>query len=378
MKTIGIITNAGPDSGVGSRAHQLFRHMGKHENSQLSLVMLDGKNNLLGEVGWGAEMNSNKPKQIMRLPGFLNSKSISWVRLAKHISEFDVYDISNQTLSFIAKKRRPSIVTVHDIIELTNPQDKKAYLFNKYLLSGIVHADNIVAVSEFTKKSIQEYFSITESRITVIPNGVDDGFHQIPDFASSVAYQQLKQEYIITDRSPIILCVGSEHPRKNMQTVLQTVALIKKQFPNVLLMKVGEPGILSGRQKTLELIDTLDLKSNVLLLGNISRDRLNELYNIVDALLYPSYLEGFGLPPLQALAAGCIVACSNATSLPEVVGDAAITLGPDDAEGFAQNITRSMQDVDFKSNLVRRGLEQAKKFSWKSSAEKMFEVYRSI
>lgn len=372
MKTIGLITNAGKNSGVGSRAYQIFHHIGKQEDIEVSLVMLDGSKNMLSLEG-GAEVMR---KPLVRLPGFLNSKSISWIRLAKHIPQFDTYDLSNQSLSFIAKKRHPSIVTVHDIIELTDPQDSHAKLLNKYLLSGIVHAEKIVAVSEYTKKAVQDYFGIAESAITVIPNGVDEGYFPIPNFPSSVAYQQLKQEYKLEERTPILLSVGSEHPRKNMKTILHAVALLKKQFPEVLLLKVGDPGILSGRKKTLELIDELALGLQVKFLGNIPQERLNELYNISDALLFPSYYEGFGLPPLEAMAAGCVVVCSNATSLPEVVGGGAILHHPDDADAFAVSIVTVMENINKKQALIQKGTERAKQFSWKTSAEHMLALYR--
>lgn len=369
MKTIGLITNAGRNSGVGLRAYQLVSRMNTSVDVRVVPVLLNGSTNTL-------EVDGNIVKSISRLPGILGSKSISWVRLAKYIPQFDIYDLSNQSLSFIAKKRRPNIVTVHDIIELTDPQDSHARLLNKYLLSGIAHADRIVSVSEYTKKRIQEYFGIASDTITVIPNGVDEGYTPIENFVSSIAYQQVKQDYKIGERTPIILSVGSEHPRKNMKTILETIAILKKQFPEVLLLKIGDPGILSGREKTLELVDVLHLRSNVKFLGNIPQERLNELYNIADALLFPSYNEGFGLPPLEALAAGCPVFCSNTTSLPEVVGDAAIMHDAQDAQSFADSIIDSIANANMRKTLVQKGIDRAKGFNWKDSAEKMLELYR--
>ncbi|MDA1169341.1 MAG: glycosyltransferase family 1 protein [bacterium] len=387
MKTIGLITNAGKNSGVGSRAFQLYRQIGKQEDIKLSLVMLDGNERILtthpptpsGPTSPKGYAGGTRGRgSLMRLPGILNAKSISWIRLAKHIPQFDIYDLSNQSLSFIAKKRHPSIVTVHDIVELTDPQDSGAQILNRYLLSGITHADRIVAVSEYAKKSIQEYFGIAQSAITVIPNGVNEGYFPIPNFASSIAFTQLKEEYKLGEKSPILLSVGSEHPRKNMQTTLHTVALLKKQFPEIVLLKVGDPGVLSGRKKTLEFIDELGLQSNIKFLGNISEERLNELYNIADALLFPSHNEGFGLPPLEAMAAGCVVLCSNTTSLPEVVGDAAIMHEADNADAFAQSVIDIMANKETRQALIKKGIERAKQFSWKESATKVLQLYRSI
>lgn len=370
-KHIALITNAEKNSGVGSRAYQLLRHMGELSDIQITPVVLDGKENTLAVDG-------KITTHISRLPSVLGSKSVSWIRLAHHLPRFDMYDISNQTLSFIAKKRRPNIVTVHDIIELTNPQDQSAYMLNKYLMSGIVHAQTIIAVSQYTKKSIHEYFGVPNSLITVIPNGVDEAYHSIANFRSSIAYQELLQDFRIAGNTPIILSVGSEHPRKNIKTVLRTIALLKKQFPNIMLIKVGDAGILAGRKETLDTIDAFDLKANVQLLGNVPTERLNELYNIADALLFPSHHEGFGMPPLEAMAAHCPVLCSNATSLPEVVGDGAIMHSADDTEAFAKSIVHIISNTEFRNTLISKGKKRAGKFSWGKSAHDMLQLYRTF
>ncbi len=368
-KNIAIITNAEKNSGVGSRAFQLLQHIGEQSDIHVTPVLLNGNSATL-------EVDGKTIKHLSSLPGLLGSKSVSWVRLARHIPKFDMYDLSNQTLSFIAKKHHPSIVTVHDIIELTDPQDAKARLLNGYLMSGITRADTIVAVSEYTKKSIQEYFGISESSITVIPNGVHETYEEIPHFSSSIAYQELLRDFGLTNKNPLILSVGSEHPRKNMVTILRTIALLKKQFPNILLIKVGDAGLLSGRRETLNTIDQLNLQSNVRLIGSIPTERLNELYNVADALLFPSHHEGFGMPPLEAMAAGCPVLCSNATSLPEVVGDAAIMHTPDDEHAFARSIVHILTNEEFRNTLIHKGKERSKKYSWKEAAEKTLALYR--
>ncbi len=364
-KTIGIITNAGEYSGVGSRAYEIARRI-RSEDMEASLVFLDGEKNEIGG------------KTISRLPGVLNSKSISWIRLAKKIPSFDIYDLSNQSLAFIAKTRHPSVVTVHDLIELTHPQDIRAKLLNKYLMSGISQTDKIVAVSEYTKREVCEYFGIDESKIAVVPNGVRKEYVPIENFASSIAYQELMRELHIDPASPILLHVGSDHPRKNLSTVLKTLLILKKQFPNIVLIKVGNPGIPAGRKIFLEEIDRLRLRDNVKILGTVSPERMNELYNIATALVFPSYYEGFGLPLLEAMAAGCPVVCSNTTSLPEVAGDGAILHDPDNTEAFAKSIEHIFHNADFREALVERGIKQAAKFSWDAAARAMVEIYATL
>lgn len=370
-KRIALLSNADRNSGVGSRAYQIASHIEEQDDFSLIPVMLDGRNTVM-------EIDGKETKHIVPLPSIFGSKSVSWVRLARHLPKFDLYDISNQTLSFIAKKRHPSIVTVHDIIELTDPQDARASLLNRYLMSGITSADRVVTVSEYTKRAVHEYFHIPESAITVIPNGVADEYKVLPGFSSSIAYQELLQDFRITNRHPIIMSVGSEHPRKNMATILKVIAALKSKHPNILLLKIGEPGILEGRRKTLEMIDTLGLQKNVQLVGSISSERINELYNIADVLLFPSKAEGFGMPPLEAMAAGCPVVCSNATSLPEVVGDAALMHVPSDIEAFVSSISHIISNQAFREALIEKGLARAQEFSWEAAGRAMLGVYRTL
>lgn len=379
MKKIGLITNASEYSGVGSRAYQLFRHIGKQDDIEVTLVNLDGKDRripLLTKEGVG-EVSRSAGKQLVKLPGFLGSKSVSWIRLAKGIPEFDMYDLTNQSLSFIAKKRHPSIVTVHDLFELTDPQDSRAYLLNKYLLSGITRTEKIVAVSEFTKKSIQEYFGIPESKISVIHNGVDGEYTHIPHFSSSLRYQELMHGYKLQGKSPILLYVGSESPRKNLKTVLETVASIKKQYPGVVLLKVGDAGMPAFRKNTLEIIDRLHLKSSVLFIGKVPNVQLNELYNIADALLFPSLLEGFGMTPLEAMSAGCPAICSNGTAVPEVVGSGGIMHDPHDADAFAKSVVHIVTNTEFRETVIEAGKQRAAMFSWSKAANQTLELYRA-
>lgn len=375
-KRIAIITNASSASGVGARAYEIASRIGIHEEFETHVVTLDGDKRELTYF-------PPKPYQGVRLPAFsgiLNSKSIYWIRLSRHLPKFDIYDLSNQTLSFIAKKRSSSIVTVHDLIELTDPQNKRAFLMNRYLLSGIKRADRIIAVSEYTKHIIIKHLGISGARIIVVPNGINKIYASLPHFQNTVAYKELLADYRISqDRvDPLLVYVGSEHPRKNIEVLFRTVALLKRQFPHVLLVKIGNPGIRSGRIRTLELIDELDIRQNVQLLGNIPSDRINELYNIADAMVFPSTNEGFGLPPLEAMAAGCPVICSAAASLPEVVGDGAIMHDASDAEGFAASVVHIFTNAAFRAELTSRGNKRAALFSWDTATRSMIEVYRSL
>jgi glycosyltransferase involved in cell wall biosynthesis len=284
----------------------------------------------------------------------------------------------------MAKKLEPTVLTVHDIIEVLDPQDKKAYWLNKYLYSGITRATKLIAVSNYTAKAVSDYYGVDQNLIEVIYNGVDD-FYKIDGFEQTVGYQALKAEYKIPSDSQIVLSVGSDHPRKNVVGAARVLAEVMKKNKKVFWLKVGEPGILGGREILLSEIDKLGIRESVRFVGNVDLNRLNEIYNLADVLIFPSRFEGFGLPPLQAMAAGTPVVSSKATSLPEVVGDngqygdeAAATFEPDDEEGMAQAVEEFLQNEEKVRQYRERGLERVKLFNWPDKVEAVRRVYEGI
>lgn len=359
---IGYITNASTHSGVGYRAAQIREILAEQSDINITDIAFPQS---LPFHSW---------------PGALGSKSINWIRWGRRINsnDQDLFHITNQTLSFLAKKLTPSIVTVHDIIEAVEPQAKAAAMINRYLYSGITKAAHIVAVSSYTKEMIMNHYSIPTNRITVIPNAVDGAFFPIEDVKSTIGYQELRKTYRLGDNHPIVLYVGSDHPRKNLPVALRAFANIRAQRPDALFLKVGAPGILAEREKNLEIMDTLHIRDSVRMIDTVSNEDLNTIYNLADVLVFPSQFEGFGLPPLQAMATGLPVVTSNTTSLPEVVGDAALTCDPQDVDAFTDNMLRITQDRTVAAEYRNRGIARARSFSWEKSVGQLIDVYKKV
>lgn len=361
---VAYVTNAPVKSGVGYRAYHLERAFAP--DGQITLEHLAFRADALPFTPW---------------PGMLGSKSVNWVRWGRKLDfhPFHIVHATNQTLSFIVKHAvGPSVVTVHDIVEVLEPQAPKAALLNRYLYSGITGATHLIAVSEHTKKTVCDYFNIPSRIITVIPNGVGNEFYPIPDFENSIGFQELRRDLKLQDRHPIVLYVGSDHPRKNLSVALEAFAKLRDERSDAIFLKVGDPGLLSGRAQTLVDIDRLDIRDSVHFVHSDTDENLNLLYNLADVLIYPSRFEGFGLPPLQAMAAGLPVVTSNATSLPEVVGDAALTHNPDDVDAFVHSLKKLTSDRTAAAEYRRRGINRAKTFSWKKAAGELAGVYEKI
>ncbi|MBI3251423.1 MAG: glycosyltransferase family 4 protein [Candidatus Andersenbacteria bacterium] len=368
---VAYLANSSPHSGVGQYASELKRAL-QSSDFRLREFLLQRESLFV---------DGDEKASIRRWPSGFGAKSIVWVRVGKKVPSFltneTLVHATNQTLSFI-KTSKPLLVTVHDIIEMLQPQDKMAFYLNKYLYSGIEKAEHVIAVSEYTKKTIMDYYGLPAEDISVIHSGVNPAvFYPIENFKETVGYKSMVRELGIIDRQPLIIYVGSDHPRKNVPVALEAFAGLLKDYPQAVFLKVGLPGLPAGRADTLEAIDKLGIREQVKFISDISDERLNELYNSSDVLIFPSLFEGFGMPPLEAMASGLPVVTSNATSLPEVVGQAGRMHDPNDVEQFKASLLEIIQNKDVSDSLAKAGIEQAKKFSWGEAAKATTAVYHS-
>jgi glycosyltransferase involved in cell wall biosynthesis len=352
MRPINLLTNAVPPSAVGTYAQQLADIF--HVQPQI----IDG----------------SKP---------FGAKPFNWIwngcQTKRALKKDDaIHHITNQSLSFLAKGLPRTVITVHDILEVTDPQTVGARAIYQYLYSGITRSQALIAVSQYTAKAVAARYGISLHDITVIPNGINTEFSKIDNFSSTIAGLSLGKELKIPEGSPVILYVGSEHPRKNVPAALRAFARLRQEFPTAVFIKVGEAGLATGRQTTLDTIDELGIAAHVRILNTISISRLQEMYNLANVFVFPSLAEGFGLPVLEAMACGTPVVTSNTTSLPEVAGDAALLVDPQNTEAVAKAMGRILSDASFASDLSARGLKRAQGYTWQAAAEKTVAVYKKL
>jgi len=367
MKKIAYITNAPPLSGIGKPTREIYSGIDR-KRFDPDFFCIDGLKNELSKNG---EVFSS----VSLLPKPFSAKPVSWWRLSKKLpkSGYDLWHITNQTLSFIP--REDFLLTVYDLIELLDPQERFGGYMAKFLYRGISKAKHIICISEYTKRMLQNTYGISNEKITVIPLGVSDNFVFNRDIKNTVGYREFLRQYEIPINAKIILYVGSDHPRKNLNGLAEIFAEVLKKVPNSFLLKVGEPGVTAGREQFLKKLDELGLRKFVKFAGSISDEKLQLAYSLADVFVFPSFYEGFGVPPLEAMACGCPVVCSNATSLPEVVGDAGVLLDPTDNDGFVESIIKILNNTGFSEELRSRGLERVKKFSWQDIVVKTEMVY---
>ncbi len=291
-------------------------------------------------------------------------------RLSRLIrSQDDIVHLPNQNFArFALFIKNPYIVTVHDLIRFSlgfAQETISEKILLKLDIRGIKRASHIIAVSKHTKNDLIQYLKIPDGKMSVIYNGID---HSI-----------FKPYTIKLLDKPYILYVGSERPRKNLSRLFEAFAKLKGEFPELKLAKIG----ISGRSKeyrreTMRKLDSLGLTGDVIFVEYITELDLACYYSSAALMAYPSLYEGFGFPLLEAMACGCPVVTSNTSSLPEVVGEAGIMVNPYDTDGLAQAMRRVLTDDKLRDDMVRKGLEQAKRFSWEKAAEQTLEVYNKV
>ncbi len=264
----------------------------------------------------------------------------------------------------------PVVVTVHDLSFLLYPGTFRAAhrLYQSLLACHTARrADRVIAISASTRDDVVRHFGVPAERIEVVPNGVDDAFHPLP--ADAVA--AFRREKGLPER--FLLCVGTLEPRKNIPRLLEALARVPEAPPLVLCGGKGW-----YYDAIFATIERLGLRQRVHLPGYVQPAELPLWYNAASWFIYPSLYEGFGLPALQALACGTPSIVSRASSLPEVVGSAALLVDPLDVDAIAATLAQALQDETLAGSLRQAGRERASQFSWSHTAEETVAVYRAV
>jgi glycosyltransferase involved in cell wall biosynthesis len=269
-----------------------------------------------------------------------------------------------------------AVVTIHDCIHLMFPQylpNRMAYAYARASLwAAARRAERILTVSDSSKADILRFCNVPAERIIVVPNAIDDRF-AIPPAREAV--QRVRERYQLD--GPFALYVGNIKPHKNLERLIDAFDLVRRNgFERLELLIIGDQ--ISRFPRLRRAVDKHKLHKHVRFLGFVRDDTLAALYRLATVFVFPSLYEGFGLPPLEAMASGTPVVVSNRSSLPEVVGDAAVLVDPYSAASIAEGIQRVLSDASLRQGLVERGLARAREFSWEASVRRIHEVYMEV
>ncbi len=264
-----------------------------------------------------------------------------------------------------------SVVTVHDLVAFLFPETipRKYAVYMRWLLTKVVkRADRIISVSYNTKEDMVRILGVEPEKITVVHEAAQPQFRPIKDRDK---LEQVRRRYGIP--GPFIYHMGNIEPRKNLVRLVRAFMLARQELHRpVHLVITGQKGWLTG--KLFRSLGGLDLGGHVIFTGYVPHQELPLLMNAARAFVFPSLYEGFGLPVLEAMSCGTPVITSRISSLPEIVGRAAVLVDPNDVESIAAGMVRVLEDQGLRWKLSAEGLVQARRFSWDKAAQETLRV----
>ncbi|MBN1932758.1 MAG: glycosyltransferase family 4 protein [Desulfobacterales bacterium] len=282
---------------------------------------------------------------------------------------YNLYHETAFTPSLI-RQSVPQVFTLHDLslIHFRKCHPKERVWFSDFFFHRRIHeASHLIVPSRFIKNDVCDTLSIDESRITVIPEAPDPFFYQ----RSEQQIKETKRKLSLPDN--YLLFVGTLEPRKNIEIIIRALGRMHDKIPLVL---TGWNGW--GDKPWLEIAARHNMGSFIYQTGYIDEESLARLYSGALTLIYPSLYEGFGLPIIEAMACGCPVICSDAASMPEVAGKAALLIDPADSDDVVRAIETLVYDSQFRTHLVQEGFNQATNFSWDQTAMQTLDLFKAV
>jgi glycosyltransferase involved in cell wall biosynthesis len=278
---------------------------------------------------------------------------------------------------------KPYVVTIHDLATILFEQpasDFRMQLRTYRFRRGLVRANRVIAVSEATKRDVEEQLGIPSNRITRVYNAPDPAFFNRAVPAGGQEQQLILERYQIN--YPFLLYAGNIRRHKNIPRLVEAFAVVRDQlarhpvYQDLRLVIIGDT--ISQYPAVRQAVIKSRVENVVRFLGFVPFETLRCFYESAAGFVFPSRYEGFGLPPLEAMACGTPVVTSNVSSLPEVVGDAAIQVNPENVFDIARGISDMLLDEEVRARLIRRGREQAARFSWNWTARQVLEIYKDV
>jgi len=356
------------DFGIGTYIRNLLRQLARIDRDTEYVLLCQE-----ADLDVGTLLGANFRTVLEPSPNYSLREQIHvpWVL---HRERPDVYHAPHYVLP--AGVRCRSVVTIHDCIHLMFPQylpNRAAYAYARASMwAAARRSDRILTVSEASKRDILHFFNVPPEKIVVVYNAIDEHFSVTPP-AEDVA--RVRERYQLDHQ--FMLYVGNIKPHKNLVRLIEAFAELRRTgFDEVKLLIIGDQ--ISKLPALRRAVHSHKLHKHVRFLGYVSDQTLGVLYRLAAAFVFPSLYEGFGLPPLEAMASGTPVVTSNVSSLPEVAGEAAVLVDPYDVDSIVDGMRRVLSDPALAAALRRKGVERAREFSWERSVAKTRQVYQQV
>ncbi len=350
-----------PNVGIGRYCRALIEGIGRVDSYNEYLILVPEERCIF-------PVAPNVQFRVLRLPIF---KRRFWELCAPLLNgDYDLIHFPYE--AGVRWSRGKVILTVHDVKPLIFPELRSKKNINNILYDVVLgnkwsRVDQLVTVSNYSRRDIIQHLQIAPERVSVVRQGVSlQLFHSAPQSGSTP---------IETERKYILSLAGND-PTKNLSTLIRAYSQLPLFLRNVYGLVLA--GDLRRRQDLRLLAKELNIEPQIQFPGSISDGKLVELYQGASLFVFPSRYEGFGLPILEAMACGCPVVSSNASSLPEVAGDAAVLVEPLNVQGFSSAIERMLSDQNFRHSYIEKGLAHVQQFSWDRTARETIQVYQQV
>ncbi|MGH4117967.1 glycosyltransferase family 4 protein [Clostridium sp.] len=356
-------------TGIGTYCYQLIHSLNKIDNynDYLLFVPEDHKLTIPFQKNFRIE-NIAKYNQN----NFWNEVTVCNKLIDKSM---DIYHVPQNGIGLPKDKNCPFVITLHDVIPYKMPEtvgEQYLKIFNEKLPDIIPLCDGIITVSEYSKEDIIKAFNFPREKIYVTYLASEDIYKPYDKVLSKSIIQK---NYSIT--GDYILYVGGFSPRKNILGLLNSFSLLlPKLKKDMKLVIAGSKGKSYDIYK--KRAEELHIESNVIFPGFISMDHIPFLYNACELFVYPSFYEGFGLPPIEAMACGVPVIASNVTSIPEIVKDSTLLVNPYDVNDLSEKMYNALHDNSLRQSLITKGLKRASELTWEGTAKDTLAAYKNI
>ena len=356
------------DFGIGTYIRNLLRHLSRIDHDTEYVLL-----SLPRDIDTPATLGANFRAVAQSSPNYSIREQV-YVPWALWREKPDVFHAPHYVLPPAVSCR--SVVTIHDCIHLRFPQylpSRAAYLYARASMWAAAHrSTRILTVSEASKRDILHYFDVPPDKIDVVYNALDERLSTAPD---DDAIARVRQRYQLDHG--FILYAGNIKPHKNLVRLIEAFDGLRRDgFDDLTLLIIGDE--ISKWPALRHAVHAHKLHKHVRFLGFLSDDTLAALYRMAAVFVFPSLYEGFGLPPLEAMASGTPVVTSNVSSLPEVAGDAAVLVDPTDTIDIKEGIKRILTDPGLRERLQARGLARAREFSWEHSVRRTRQIYQDV
>jgi glycosyltransferase involved in cell wall biosynthesis len=353
------------DFGIGTYIRNLLRYLARLDrDTEYVLLCREGDMGVPQQLGDNFRaVRESSPNYSLR-----EQIRIPYVLLRERP---DVYHAPHYVLPPAVPCR--CVVTIHDTIHLNFPQylpNRGAYAYARALMwAAAKRSDRILTVSESSKRDIIHYFGVSPEKVVVVYNAIDERFGTEP---RSEEIARVRERFQLDHG--FVLYVGNIKPHKNLVRLIEAFDGLRHDgFDDLKLLIIGDE--ISKWPALRRAVHSHKLHKHVRFLGFQSDETLASLYRLAAVFVFPSLYEGFGLPPLEAMASGTPVVTSNLSSMPEVAGDAAVLVDPYDAVDIRDGIKRVLTDAALREDLRRKGLQRAREFSWERSVARTREIY---